>query len=337
MEKPLVTLLLPCYNCEKTLDRFMRSVISESYHPLELICIDDGSTDDTAKLLKNFETILKESGVQYTVLTQENIGLGGAIQTGLLHAHGDFLCWADPDDFLLPGSVEKRATYLLQHPACGAVSSDAFVFDESDLKMPLYREAARFSHRFELMQFWYLLRGEGMVCAGCHMIRMRCFDEAVSNRMIYPARRGQNYQLMLPVCYKFPHAFLDEPLYGYVKYQNGMSAGDVTEIDKLRRIAEHETILLQTAKQIKMPEAEYQKCLDEIEKRYALQRFYTAIDFRNKVLLQEQYAILKKYGAVTRDIKKLYRRNRTVLHKLCFKFYEGGKNYVQNFGDRARL
>ena len=42
MEKPLVTLLLPCYNCEKTLDRFMRSVISESYHPLELICIDDG-------------------------------------------------------------------------------------------------------------------------------------------------------------------------------------------------------------------------------------------------------------------------------------------------------
>ena len=62
-----------------------------------------------------------------------------------------------------------------------------------------------------------------------------------------------------------------------------------------------------------------------------------AIDFRNKVLLQEQYAILKKYGAVTRDIKKLYRRNRTVLHKLCFKFYEGGKNYVQNFGDRARL
>ncbi|WP_419055892.1 glycosyltransferase family A protein, partial [Hominenteromicrobium sp.] len=308
MEKPLVTLLLPCYNCEKTLDRFMRSVISESYRPLELICIDDGSTDDTAKLLKNFETILKESGVQYTVLTQENIGLGGAIQTGLLHAHGDFLCWADPDDFLLPGSVEKRATYLLQHPACGAVSSDAFVFDESDLKMPLYREAARFSHRFELMQFWYLLRGEGMVCAGCHMIRMRCFDEAVPNRMIYPARRGQNYQLMLPVCYKFPHAFLDESLYGYVKYQNGMSAGDVTETDKLRRIAEHETILLQTAKQIKMPEAEYQKCLDEIEKRYALQRFYTAIDFRNKVLLQEQYAILKKHGAVTRDIKKLYRR-----------------------------
>ena len=79
-----------------------------------------------------------------------------------------------------------------------------------------------------------------MVCAGCHMIRMRCFDEAVPNRMIYPARRGQNYQLMLPVCYKFPHAFLDEPLYGYVKYQNGMSAGDVTEIDKLRRIAEHD-------------------------------------------------------------------------------------------------
>ena len=59
MEKPLVTLLLPCYNCEKTLDRFMRSVISESYHPLELICIDDGSTDDTAKLLKKLRDDFK--------------------------------------------------------------------------------------------------------------------------------------------------------------------------------------------------------------------------------------------------------------------------------------
>lgn len=175
-----------------------------------------------------------------------------------------------------------------------------------------------------------------MVCAGCHMIRMRCFDEAVPNRMIYPARRGQNLSAHAARCVtNFRIAFLDEPLYGYVKYQNGMSAGDVTETDKLRRITEHETILLQTAKQIKMPEAEYQKCLDEIEKRYALQRFYTAIDFRNKVLLQEQYAILKKYGAVTRDIKKLYRRNRTVLHKLCFKFYEGGRTNVQDFGIRC--
>ena len=69
MEKPLVTLLLPCYNCEKTLDRFMRSVISEPYRPLELICIDDGSTDDTAKLLKTFESILKESGVVTDVLS----------------------------------------------------------------------------------------------------------------------------------------------------------------------------------------------------------------------------------------------------------------------------
>lgn len=71
MEKPLVTLLLPCYNCEKTLDRFMRSVISESYRPLELICIDDGSTDDTAKLLKNFRDVFKRKRRAYTVLTRK--------------------------------------------------------------------------------------------------------------------------------------------------------------------------------------------------------------------------------------------------------------------------
>ena len=115
-----------------------------------------------------------------------------------------------------------------------------------------------------------------------------------------------------------------------------MSAGDVTETDKLRRIAEHETILLQTAKQIKMPEAEYQKCLDEIEKRYALQRFTHGNRFSEQNAFAGTICHFEK-ARCRHAILKLYRRNRTVLHKLCFKFYEGGKNYVQNFGDRARL
>ena len=67
MEKPLVTLLLPCYNCEKTLDRFMRSVISESYRPLVSSALMTVRQTIRVFLLKNLRRFLKESGVQYTV------------------------------------------------------------------------------------------------------------------------------------------------------------------------------------------------------------------------------------------------------------------------------
>lgn len=337
MENPLVTLLLPCFNAEQTLRRFMHSVSEQNYRPLELICIDDGSTDRTPELLKAFQSVLEKRGITCTIFTQQNTGLGGAIQTGLLHTHGAFLCWADPDDFLLPDSVEKRALYLLQNQNCGAVSSDALVFDENDLQTPLYREGARFTHRFEPQQFWHLLSGDGMVCAGCHMIRMAYFDQISPDREIYPARRGQNYQLLLPVCCKFPHAFLDEPLYGYVRRKNSMSAGDTTETAQLRRIAEHETILFETVRRMKMPEQERRMCADEIEKRYAAQRFYTAIDFRDTALLKEQYSVLLKYGAADDHFQKLYRRNRTKLHKFYYKLCEGGKSHVQNLCGRAGL
>lgn len=211
--------------------------------------------------------------------------------------------------------MEKRLQAFHMHPECAVVSSDAYVYRSNDLEHPVKREAARFVNRQEPNQFELLLREESHFCAGCHMVRMAEFEKVNPNREIYPARRGQNWQMLLPVYYRYPRYFLDEPLYGYVLYPQSMSTGDVTEEKVMMRWDEHETILFETLQRIQMSSAERETYRHMILTRYAQKRFYSAIDFRDKKTMTEQYQLLCSLRENTKDIQRLFFRNRNVLCK----------------------
>ena len=289
------------------------------YLNLEVIAVDDGSTDNTAEILKHYISVFAEKKMILKYIYQENSGLGAAINTGLKYVTGDFLCWSDPDDFYMPDSMQKRLTAFHEHPECAVVSSDAYVFNANDLQNPIKCEAERFEHRFERNQFEYLLREESHFCPGCHMVRMSDFDKVNPNREIYPARRGQNWQLLLPLYYRFGRYFLDEPLYAYIVYADSMSAGDSTQEKELQRWAEHEEIIRQTLKRIPLTQDEKEKYDRLITVRYAIKRLYTAIDYRDKEMIKQQYHILQEYHADTDEIKALYKRNISIGGKILYK------------------
>ena len=107
-----------------------------------------------------------------------------------------------------------------------------------------------------------------------------------------------------------------------------MSSGDITEKSVLTRLSEHKEIIIETLKRIPMPEDERLSYMKMTDARYALKHFYTAIDFRDKKLLHEQYDLLKQYGENTPEIDRLYRRNRSVFGKMYSKnqeLFEKGK------------
>ena len=319
MGKNLVSIITPCYNVEKTLERYLESVLKQTYKEIEVIAVDDGSTDHTAEIIKEYQDKYAVEGMQLKYVFQDNAGLGAAINTGLKYVDGAFLCWADPDDFFMHTSVEKRLKILLDKSDYDIVSSDAYVYDSRDLKYPIRREAEGFKHRFEPKQFEYLLVEQSHFCAGCHMIRMSSFDRINEDREIYPAKRGQNWQMLLPMYYYYKRYYLDEPLYAYVIYPKSMSQGDSTEDKELLRWKEHEEIILNTLNRIGIEETELNKYKELIECRYALKRFYTAIDFRDKKLLKVQYTFLGEKESITKDIRKLYLRNRYMFFKIIFK------------------
>lgn len=322
MEKELISIITPCYNVASTLEQYLKSILNQTYNNIEVIAVDDGSTDDTAKILKRYISIFAENKMTLKYIYEDNAGLGAAINNGLKYVEGDYLCWSDPDDFYFPTSMEKRLREFHKHPECAVVSSDAYVYHSNDLKHPFKREAARFICRQEPNQFELLLKEESHFCAGCHMIRMADFEKVNPKREIYPAKRGQNWQLLLPVYYKFKRYYLDEPLYAYVVYPNSMSSGDMTEEKEMNRWGEHEEIIRQTLCRIPLTENEIEKYDNEITIRYAKKRFFTAIDYRDKEMIKEQYMILKECQGNTDEIRTLYLRNNYLILKLFYKIKE---------------
>lgn len=91
-----VSVIIPVYNAQQYLKQCLDSICQQTLHEIEIICIDDGSTDDSLRILQEYTK--KESRLQ--ILTQKNQGAGAARNCGLRAAKGLYLSFLDADDFL---------------------------------------------------------------------------------------------------------------------------------------------------------------------------------------------------------------------------------------------
>jgi len=107
----LVSVVIPCYNYARFLDQAIRSALDQNYPAIEIVVVNDGSTDDPAAVVARFPM------VRY--VTQENRGLAAARNTGLAHCKGDLVVFLDADDRLLPGAIVTGARLLEANPALG--------------------------------------------------------------------------------------------------------------------------------------------------------------------------------------------------------------------------
>ncbi|WP_052342052.1 glycosyltransferase family 2 protein [Xylanibacter brevis] len=112
MNNPLLSIITPVYNVEDYLDRCVQSVLSQSYLDIELILIDDGSTDGSSTLCDKWAT----TDSRITVIHKKNGGVSTARNAGLEVVKGDYLTFVDPDDFLAPDTYAPNMEYILEHP-----------------------------------------------------------------------------------------------------------------------------------------------------------------------------------------------------------------------------
>jgi len=249
MMLPKVSLIIPCYNAGKYISRMLDSIIAQKYTPLELILINDDSTDNTDDVIQQYLPLLKKNEIDVIYKTQPNQGVGATVDNALKLFTGDYLCWADPDDYFEPGSFIERVNFLKAHPEYAIVTSGAYIRPAENLSK--FKEISAFySNRYEPDQFHVALLDKSICCSGCYMVRVSAFLTVNPKRSIYRSRAGQNWQMLLPVYYKFKQAFLDKPLYNYVIYPSSHSHGDSTLQEKLARIDGHEDIRNKTLKMI---------------------------------------------------------------------------------------
>ncbi|BAQ64668.1 glycosyltransferase [Geminocystis sp. NIES-3709] len=128
-KKFLVSIIIPTYNCSKYIIEAIESVFSQSYQNLEIIVIDDGSTDDT-------KTIIEPYLNRIYYFYQENQGASKARNLGIEKAKGELIAFLDADDFfLLPTKLSEQVTYFETEPYLGIVHSGWQIVDENGNKI----------------------------------------------------------------------------------------------------------------------------------------------------------------------------------------------------------
>jgi glycosyltransferase involved in cell wall biosynthesis len=208
-ESPVVSVIIPTYNCARYLPEAIDSVLAQTYRDFEIIVVDDGSTDNTQEVLARY-------GDHMRVIRQSNQGSAAARNAGILPARGEFIAFLDADDLWLPHKLERQVPLFDERPELGWIYSDYREFDESGPR------ARSFFERPGLRpppEGWIVLK----LAMGCItwtatvVARASCFREVGLFDPTFP--RAQDYDMWLRLAVRFPVGCVDEVLALYRRHQ----------------------------------------------------------------------------------------------------------------------
>ena len=121
--EPLVSVIIPTYNRARFLPQAIQSVLDQTLQDLEIIVVDDGSTDNTKAILEDYKASV-------VCVHTEHRGVSHARNTGMRVARGQYIGFLDSDDTYLPYKLELQFAFLETHPDIGIVCSEASAFNE---------------------------------------------------------------------------------------------------------------------------------------------------------------------------------------------------------------
>ncbi len=122
-DRPLVSVVIPAYNVEEFVASAIESALAQTYPRVEVVVVNDGSTDGTAAAIAPFHD-------RIVLVDQANRGLAGARNVAIAQASGTVLALLDADDLWLPDRLERCVTLLEQQPEIELVTSDAFLIED---------------------------------------------------------------------------------------------------------------------------------------------------------------------------------------------------------------
>lgn len=232
--KPLVTLVSPVYNSMPYLQDYLATVEKQTWRPLEVILVDDGSADNSPECLKAWKPVLEAAGITVHLLFSTHAGQAAAMNAALPLISGELFTWCDADDLLTPDSIEKKALWLMAHPGVGMVRSNGTVLDAD--KGTVLSDSARETDRCQKNIFEELFLDQTYCYAGCYMVRSSLFFACYPERKMPLSPEGQNFQLLLPPASRTQCGYLDEKLHFYCRRSSGHSSRRLSYQENLRRV-----------------------------------------------------------------------------------------------------
>ncbi len=124
MQNPLISILIPVFNAEKTIERCLKSCINQTYLNIEIIVINDASTDDSENIIQNFN----DSRI-ISLGNNTNLGIANTRNLLIKKAKGNYIAWIDADDFMAMKRIETQVGFLIKNPSVDICGSYIYLVD----------------------------------------------------------------------------------------------------------------------------------------------------------------------------------------------------------------
>lgn len=217
-----VSVIIPTYNYAQYIKQAIDSVLSQTFRDLEIIVVDDGSTDNTREILQGY-------GDKIKYFYQENKGISKARNLAISKATGEYIALLDADDVWLPIKLERQLDIIENNPDLGFVCSAALVVNGDGNYIDCWGVQKKRPETFEYLFNLNYIQPLSMV------IRRRCLDEVGYFDPRLPI--SQDYDLVLRLTKRFKFFFIDYPL---VKYR--VHDGNTSK-DSKQRLRDHLLII----------------------------------------------------------------------------------------------
>jgi glycosyltransferase involved in cell wall biosynthesis len=208
---PLVSVIIPCYNAARFVRDAVVSALSQTYRSLEIIVINDGSTDDT-------EGVLQPYSGQIHYYRQPNHGLSITRNRAITLARGELIAFLDADDIWFPEKLARQVQCLRQDPKIGLVHTNYAKLYAATGKLE-----TRQPHNFTVGNCYARLALGNVVQVSSVVLRRECLDKVGRFDDKIPRRTCEDYDLWLRMARHFDFAYIPEPLMLYRRHAANMS------------------------------------------------------------------------------------------------------------------
>ena len=227
-----VSLITGCFNGEKFIPRCFESILNQTYNSIEVIFVNDGSTDNSLEIAQSYQDQFSKKGIAFLIIAQENMGFYP--QSGIKESTGKYITTLDIDDVLLPESIKKRADFLESNPDYSAVRSNGYVLYQDDENPPTELLINDFDTAPEKV-FDQLLYGRTSNIPGTYMVRSDILFKYYPDKIVPMNRFTQNLQILLPVTYQRKVGFIPDVLTHYFRHDEAFTSDKITYQERLKQ------------------------------------------------------------------------------------------------------
>jgi len=212
---PLVSVIIPAYNHEKYIIDCLKSVIKQTYSNIEIIVINDGSTDSTEKVIKEF---INNNDIDINFISKKNEGICKTLNKGLNLAKGKYISFLASDDMFAPQMIEKEVEFMENNKSIGLVYTDAYFINFNKITNKKYTDYKPiikkcFKKGIQNKDIYEVLLTGDIIIALSTLIKKECF------KVLGPFRetlKFTEYDMWFRITKEYPVGFINEPL-GYYR------------------------------------------------------------------------------------------------------------------------